>query len=273
MDNVIQISKSQRGFTRMDNELYEALIGADLSGRELRVALAIHRYTAGYNVTTARVPAATIAQLANLRREHVSRMVSELIRQRVIFRAGGSKGPLGISPVSEWRIDPKNEDKKSGSKAAQSAISGTSLVPFPAHIKDRKDITAPTELVAAAAATASEVPAQAEAEDTLGTDQPAPAKQDRIPYAKIVDIYNTVCGGVLPRCLELNEKRRANIRKCWNLKIGGQFVFRTGDFWEGYFSDCLQSAHWTGNNDRGWRAHLEFLTRTENVLRVLEGQA
>lgn len=138
--NVVPLGNTQRGFTRMDNDLYDALIGADLSGRELRVALAIHRFTVGYNVATSRIAAATIAQLANLRREHVSRMVSELIRQRVIFRAGGSKGPIGINPVSEWQIDPKNDDKKSHPKTAQCAISGTSLVPFPAHIKDSKDI-------------------------------------------------------------------------------------------------------------------------------------
>ncbi|HBS81033.1 MAG TPA: hypothetical protein DD989_20665, partial [Pseudomonas sp.] len=52
--NVIQLSNTQRGFTRMDNELYEALIGADLSGRELRVALAVHRFTVGYNSQAAR---------------------------------------------------------------------------------------------------------------------------------------------------------------------------------------------------------------------------
>src|SRR5688572_15541286 len=111
MTNVVSL-RNTGGFTRMDNELYEALIGADLSGRELRVALAIHRFTAGYNTETARIPAATIASLANLARENVSRIIGELIRQRVLYRAGGSKAPIGISPVSEWRIDPKNEDKK-----------------------------------------------------------------------------------------------------------------------------------------------------------------
>jgi phage replication O-like protein O len=161
MDNVIQLSNTQRGFTRMDNELYEALIGADLSGRELRVALAIHRFTVGYNMTTSRIAASTIAQLANLRREHVSRMVSELIRQRVIYRAGGSKGPLGISPVSEWKIDPKNEDKKAQPKAAQCAISGTSLVPFPAHIKDRKDINTTDVVLSASVESVQALPAKA----------------------------------------------------------------------------------------------------------------
>src|SRR5690606_28571841 len=98
---------------------YEALIRADLSGRELRVALAIHRFTAGYNCDTARIPAATIANLSGIARENVSRIIGELIRQRVIFRAGGSKAPIGISPSSEWKIDLKNEDKKAQPKATQ----------------------------------------------------------------------------------------------------------------------------------------------------------
>ncbi|MFG7953541.1 replication protein, partial [Pseudomonas aeruginosa] len=46
MSNIVSL-RNTGGFTRMDNELYEALIGAELSGRELRVALAIHRLTVG----------------------------------------------------------------------------------------------------------------------------------------------------------------------------------------------------------------------------------
>ena len=179
MDNVIHIGNTQRGFTRMDNDLYEALIGADLSGRELRVALAVHRFTVGFNVTTSRIAAATIAQLANLRREHVSRMVSELIRQRVIYRAGGSKGPLGISPVSEWRIDPKNEDKKVQPKAAQCAISGTSLVPFPAHIKDSKDINTTNVVLSAPLKSVQVVPAKA-------PNKPAKAKAETFTLSNLL---------------------------------------------------------------------------------------
>lgn len=107
------------------------------------------------------------------------------------------------------------------------------------------------------------------AEATTGEQE----KSERVPFQKIQGIYNAVCGGTLPGCLTLNEKRKRNIRKCWNLQINGKYPFRKSEFWEGYFHDCLQNQHWTGNNDRGWRAHLEFLTREENVLRVLEGQA
>ncbi|MCY1460520.1 hypothetical protein D9M71_780870 [compost metagenome] len=94
---------------------------------------------------------------------------------------------------------------------------------------------------------------------------------ERIPFQKIVDLYNRVCGKHLPQCLKLDEKRKRNIRKCWNLELNDDFPFRSLECWEGYFNDCLQNSHWIGYNDRGWRADLEFLTREDKVLKVLEG--
>jgi phage replication O-like protein O len=264
MSNIIPL-RNTGGFTRMDNDLYEALIRADLSGRELRVALAIHRYTAGFNVATARIPAVNIAKLSGIARENVSRIIGELIRQRVIYRDGGSKAPIVISPFAEWKIDAKNDGKKTTSKTTQSVKFDTSLVSFPTHIKDSKDNLEPSVLVDAAASTEPE----ALLEDTPPPDQPKP---ERIPFAKIQEIYNRVCAGVLPECLKLSEDRRRNIRKCWNLEFNGGHPFRSGDFWEGYFNDCLLNPHWTGSNDRQWRADIEFLTREKSVLKVLEAQ-
>tara|TARA_Y100000782_G_scaffold28525_1_gene31929 strand:+ start:786 stop:1814 length:1029 start_codon:yes stop_codon:yes gene_type:complete len=146
MTNIVQLSKSQ-GFTRMDNDLYEALIGAELSGRELRVALAIHRLTAGFNVSEARIYAAAIAKLSGIARENVSRIITSLLRQKVIYRHGGSKDPIGFNAPNQWKIDPKNEQKKGDSKTTQSVKTDTSLVSFPTHYKDSKYNTAPDGVV------------------------------------------------------------------------------------------------------------------------------
>lgn len=266
MSNIIPL-RNTGGFTRMDNDLYEALIGADLSGRELRVALAIHRYTAGYNVETARIPAVNIAKMSGIARENVSRIIGELIRQRVIYRDGGSKAPIGISPSAEWKIDLKNEDKNTKSKATQSVISDTSLVLFPTHIKDSKDNLGSNEPVAAVASTGEVISAGAQ------DQQLAKPSADRIPYAKIVELYNRVCGHILPNCQKLTDKRRAAIKRAWHLSFAGGFPFRgNADFWEGYFNDCLTNPHWTGANDRQWKADLEFLLREDKILKVLEAQ-
>ena len=94
--------------------------------------------------------------------------------------------------------------------------------------------------------------------------------EKKISFSAIADLYNKICGGVLPRCVALNAKRKNNIRNLCSLTINGCKPFRDLDFWEGYFNDCLTNRHWTGDNDRGWRADLEFLTRQEVALKALE---
>ncbi|WP_312537679.1 replication protein [Stutzerimonas nitrititolerans] len=121
MDNVIQLGNSQRGFTRMDNTVMESLATVDLPAREFRVLMAIARQTIGYQVETRRLSADELGKLTNMRRDVVSKAVSHLLERRIIFRVGGSRGEMGISPASEWRFfDPKN-DSLSETKSSHSA--------------------------------------------------------------------------------------------------------------------------------------------------------
>lgn len=182
MTNIIQMHKSQ-GFTRMDNNLYEALIGADLSGRELRVALAVHRQTSGYNVEHARVAASVIADMSGIRREHVSRMISELLRQRVLYRVGGSKGALGISPSAEWKIDSNDTPKSKEPEKAQSAVVGTSLVPFSAHYKERNTNTTSDEVVG----TPAQVKPKRDRKPSFGMNQMLADNPHQIPDQLLAD--------------------------------------------------------------------------------------
>jgi phage replication O-like protein O len=256
----------------MDNDLYEALIGADLSGRELRVALAIHRLTAGYNTEAVKVAALYIAKMmygaedkAEKERANVSRAINDLIRQRVLFRDGGSRDPISFLPPKEWKIDPKT----TVSKTTQSVKNTHATVLEITHIKERNTNLTANAVVAAVASTGQDLESEAE-EQVTTPDQPDRAKAERIPYDRIVGIYNEVCGEKLPRCMKLTSKRRNLIKGCWNLEINGVYPFRKGEFWTAYFTDCLKSKHWTGENDRGWTADIEFLTRQDKVLKVLE---
>ncbi|MEN5236628.1 replication protein [Pseudomonas sp. TWI923] len=265
--------QSKSGFTRMDNDLYEALIGAELSGRELRVALAIHRQTAGYNLESACIAASYIAQMSGIRREDVSRAISELIRQGVIYRDGGSRSPIGFSPVSEWKIDKKNTHPNKPKEVPQCGVSDTSNVAFLPHNKDRNTNTNANALVVdASASTAGEEGRHGNGKAATPPDQAKAVRAEKIPYSRIVEIYNQTCGHALPQCLKLNDKRKTNIRGCWNLKINGVQPFRASEFWVAYFRDCLAVKHYVGDNDRSWKADIEFLTRESTVLKVLEAQ-
>lgn len=106
--------------------------------------------------------------------------------------------------------------------------------------------------------------------DQKHCDQQAESRAKSVPFERIRTIYNEVCSGTLPEALKLDKKRQSNIRKCWSMEVSGVQPFRSADFWKQYFTDCLADPHWTGTNDRGWRADLEFLTRETSVLKVLE---
>ena len=256
----------------MDNALYESLIGAELSGRELRVALAIHRLTAGYNKESVKVAALYIAKMmygeqgADTERANVSRAINSLIRQRVLFRDGGSRDPIHFLPSKEWKLDQKSTVLKSTHCVEN--IPATVLETT--HIKDINTNLTANAVVAAHASTGDELDSDLGQEGTPAPKSPTPAKSDRIPYSRIAEIYNSVCGGVLPKCLKLSNKRKNLIKGCWNLELNGVHPFRSSDFWTAYFTDCLENKHWTGQNDRGWTADIEFLTRQDNVLKVLE---
>ena len=121
MDNVIHISNTQRGFTRMDNSIMEALAAVDLPAREFRVVMAIARQTIGYNVESKRLSADEIGKLTNMRRDVVSKAISHLLERRIIFRVGGSRGELGVSPVSEWSFYEEKKASLSETKSSHSA--------------------------------------------------------------------------------------------------------------------------------------------------------
>lgn len=262
MNNVITLNKSQ-GFTRMDNDLYEALIGAELSGRELRVALAIHRLTLGYNVTEARIAASVIADLSGIRREHVSRMICELLRQGVIYRVGGSKGPIGFAPVSEWKIDPKECAENGTKDLAQSAGNGTKVVPFSAHNKDSKDILVPTELV----------DAERQPEPAELIEQPVrqSAKVEACPHQAIVDLYHEILPE-LPSVALLNKTRKQHLQARWREHA----AHRDLGFWREYFESVKASAFLMGkvpgrNGGKPFRATFDWLIAPSNFVKVVEG--
>lgn len=121
MTNVIQIGNTQRGFTRMDNSIMEALAAVDLPAREFRVVMAIARQTIGYQVESKRLSADEIANLTNMRRDVVSKAISHLLERRVIFRVGGSRGELGVSPSKEWSFYEEKKARLTETKTSHSA--------------------------------------------------------------------------------------------------------------------------------------------------------
>lgn len=88
----------------------------------------------------------------------------------------------------------------------------------------------------------------------------SPKTEKEIPFQRILDLYQEICGSVLKPAIKLTDERKKNIRLCWNYAVNGVKVFRSGDFWRVYFDHCLKNPHWRGETG-AWKASLEFVTR------------
>jgi phage replication O-like protein O len=86
------------GFTRIANELFEAILGFGLSGTEYAVVFAIIRKTYGYGKKEDDMSASQIGEMIGKHRNHVTVAINELVSKSVLNKRQGSYGMiLGIN--------------------------------------------------------------------------------------------------------------------------------------------------------------------------------
>lgn len=97
-----RVADTDDGYTRLANELYEELIGANLTKNQAKVAHAVCRKTYGFNKKMDRIADTQIALLTRLPRQKVNAAKKELIAMRVLLEDGSLIGPN--KNLSEWDI-------------------------------------------------------------------------------------------------------------------------------------------------------------------------
>lgn len=80
--------KLSNGFTRIANELYDAIMIANFTKTERKIIDAVIRKTYGYNRKNDVISIRQIAQITNVRFQHISRSLQQLIAEKVIIATG-----------------------------------------------------------------------------------------------------------------------------------------------------------------------------------------
>lgn len=90
-------------------------------------------------------------------------------------------------------------------------------------------------------------------------------------FAEVVEAYNRICGGVFTLCAGKTKVRVAQVLGMLNLEFMGGKPFSNGiHIWEQYFSDCLANKYWRGENENGWVADFDFVTKPANAIKLME---
>jgi len=101
----------ENGFTRIANELFDAVIRSEFSKRELKIILLIIRKTYGFGKKTDDMTLTQIANATGLDLAHVSKAVKVLFERKVLLKRQGRFGLiLGINKdYGEWITLPKQQ--------------------------------------------------------------------------------------------------------------------------------------------------------------------
>ena len=100
-----------------------------------------------------------------------------------------------------------------------------------------------------------------------------------VPVQQVLQTYNEVLGDKLPKAQLLNDKRKRVIAGRWKEMLNskdpsGKVRFTdtvSGLAWFAkFFAKVALNPHWLGENDRGWRADLDWILKPDNFLRILE---
>lgn len=93
-----QSPQLEDGYTRLANELLEAILGFGFTGRQLLVIFAVIRKTYGYGKKQDDMSAAQIGQICGMGRNHVTEVIGQLVQMNVLNRASGAYGlVLGVN--------------------------------------------------------------------------------------------------------------------------------------------------------------------------------
>lgn len=99
------------------------------------------------------------------------------------------------------------------------------------------------------------------------------------PVAEIVKAYNAVLGEVMPKAVELTDYRKREITARWKQLLGslnprGEIRYSGVEdglhYWRGLFAKALENPHWCGDNDRNWRADLDWFMKPRNFTKLVE---
>lgn len=130
------VADLDNGYTKLANELYEELIGANLTKNQAKVAHAICRKTYGFNKKTDRISDSQLAELARLPRQKVNKAKNELIAMKVIVKVGMAIGPN--KNLTEWEIPDCHQNGVIVTKTVTKSVTKTvtALSPKQGHTKE-----------------------------------------------------------------------------------------------------------------------------------------
>lgn len=275
-----RVAQLEDGFTRVANELLDAVMASGLSETELCVVLAVWRKTYGYNKKMDWVSNDQLEQMIAKHHTHCSTAKNQLVAKKVLVQEGRSVG-MNTS-IIEWKTKINGfcktlakPAKDSLAEVANKTLAESAKEILAEGAKDDGETLAESAFEAKQdllttkdniQKTINNTPQPPEGE-CVGQEEKPVSKKTPIDYQAVLSAYNTTLGDRLPQAEALNDKRRRAIKRLLT-----ELKEPTVEAVENYFAAFAERApkFYFGENDRGWRASFDYLLRSDTLLKTRE---
>lgn len=89
-------------------------------------------------------------------------------------------------------------------------------------------------------------------------------KEEKVPYEKIKELYNTICGSGFSKIIKINGERKSKVSARYK-EFGLEKI-------EECFKKMASSKFLQGENQRGWKAEFDWAILPTNFAKILEGK-
>ena len=251
-----QVADLDDGYTRIANELLEAVMAADLTARQLKVVLAVIRKTYGFGKKFDRITNTQIAMMTGIHHTHVCKAKNEMIAMSIIVTNGHA---IGVNKViSEWNFEV-SQVSESLAKTANKTLAKLANWYKPTQLNTKETIQKKEK---------KETPLPPDGGDD-GSEKLTARTKVSIDYESFLAAYNTEVGERLPHAVAVNEKRKRRLKKIIpQLKTPNVEGFRA------YVRAFVHQAKpfYFGDNNTGWTADFDFLLRDDTLTGVREAK-
>lgn len=254
-----KVADLDNGYTRIANELLEAVMLANLTQHQLLVFFAIARKTYGYNKKSDWVGNEQLSKLTGMLPHKCSAAKSELVSREILV---AEKRHVSINKnIHEWKEKQTYPKKVTLPESGKKTLPESGKGHYPNQV-NTKDNTTKEKKESNTPLTPHEV---------KGGESVKPTKRKSTPinYDEYLNAYNEEVGDRLPHAVEANEKRKTRIRK-----IIKNLATANVDGWRAYVRAFVRMAKpfYFGENDSGWTADIDYLLRETTLTGVREGK-
>ena len=251
-----QVADIDDGYTRIANELLEAVMAADLTARQLKVVLAVIRKTYGFGKKFDRITNTQIAMMTGIHHTHVCKAKNEMIAMSIIVTNGHAIGVNKI--ISEWNFEV-SQVSESLAKTANKTLAKLANGYKPTQLNTKETIQKKEK---------KETPLPPDGGDA-GSEKLTARTKVSIDYESFLAAYNTEVGERLPHAVTVNEKRKRRLKK-----IIPQLKTPNAEGFRAYVRAFVHQAKpfYFGDNNTGWTADFDFLLRDDTLTGVREAK-